>query len=59
MRAITCAENDLVVLPVLLYGTVDAALGVKKDLERIVRTLRVKFPGVLIRVRADSGYAKP
>ena len=59
MREITCAENDLVVLPVLLYGTADAAVGIKEDLERIVRALRAKFPGVLIRVCADSGYTKP
>jgi hypothetical protein len=59
VRAITCAENDLVVLPVLLHGTADPALGVDEDLKRIVRALREKFPGVLIRVRADSGYAKP
>lgn len=59
VRAITCAENDLVVLPVLLHGTADPALGLDDDLTRIVCALRAKFPGVLIRVRADSGYAKP
>lgn len=59
VRAITCAENDLVVLPVLLHGTADPALGLDDDLTRIVRALRAKFPGILIRVRADSGYAKP
>ena len=59
VRAITCAENDMVVLPALLYGTADPALGAGDDLKRIVQALREKFPGVLIRVRADSGYAKP
>jgi len=59
VSAITCAENDMVVLPALLYGTADPALGVAKDLQRVVVTLREKFPDVLIRVRADSGYAKP
>jgi len=59
VRAITCAENDLVVLPTLLYGTADPALGVGVDLRRIVHALREKFPDVLIRLRADSGYAKP
>lgn len=57
VRAITCAENDLVVLPALLYGTADPALGL--DLERIVRALRGKFPDVVIHARADSGHAKP
>ena len=59
VRVITCAENDLVVLPVLLYGTADPAMGVVADLERVVARLREKFPGVLIRVRADSGFARP
>jgi len=59
VRAITCAENDAVVLPVLLYGTADVALGLANDLERIVQALREKFPHVLIRVRADADYAKP
>lgn len=59
VRAITCAENDMVVLPVLLYGTADPALGVGIDLERIVGALREKFPQVVIHVRADAGYAKP
>jgi hypothetical protein len=59
VRAITCAENDLVVLPVLLHGTADPALGVARDLKRVVEALRQRFPHVLIRVRADSGYARP
>jgi hypothetical protein len=59
VRAVTCAENDAVVLPVLLYGTADVALGLGDDLQRIVRALREKFPDVLIRLRADGGYAKP
>jgi hypothetical protein len=59
VRAVTCAENDHVVLPTLLHGTADVALGFGDDLQRIVTALREKFPGVLIRLRADSGYAKP
>jgi len=59
VRAMTCAENDMVVLPVLLYGTADAALGAGVDLQRGVQALREKFPHVLIRLRAESGYAKP
>ena len=59
VRVITCAEIDVVVLPVLLYGTADPALGVGADLQRVVQALREKFPDVLIRLRADAGYAKP
>lgn len=59
VRVITCAENDLVVLPVLLYGTADPALGMVADLERLVTRLRQAFPEVLIRLRADSGFARP
>ena len=59
VRAITCAENDLVVMPALLYGTADPAVALNDELERIVTALREKFPDVLIRFRADSGYAKP
>lgn len=59
VRAITCAENDMVVLPVLLFGTADPTLGVGIDLKRIVRALRERFPQVVIHVRADSAYARP
>ena len=59
VRVITCAENDLVVFPVLLHGTADPALGVVADLERVVTRIRQQFPDVLIRFRADSGFARP
>lgn len=59
VRTITCAENDVVALPVLLYGTADVAVGLATDLDRIARALRSKFPDVRIHLRADSGYAKP
>ncbi|REJ92478.1 MAG: IS1380 family transposase [Planctomycetota bacterium] len=59
VRALTCAENDRVVWPALLYGTADPALGLERDLPRIVAALRARFPDVVIRLRADSGYAKP
>lgn len=59
VRVITCAENDMVVLPALLYGTADVALALSADLRRICDALRARFPGVLIRIRADSGYSKP
>jgi len=59
VRVITCAENDEVVMPTLLYGTAHAALGVDDDLRRVVAALRAKFPDTQIHVRADSGYAVP
>lgn len=59
VRVITCAENDLVVFPVLLHGTAHAALGAVQDVERVVARLRAVWPDVRIRVRADSGYAVP
>jgi DDE family transposase len=59
VRVITCAENDLVVFPVLLHGTAHPALGVLQDLTRVVARLRSVWPDVRIRVRADSGYAVP
>ncbi|HIC35170.1 MAG TPA: IS1380 family transposase [Gammaproteobacteria bacterium] len=59
IRAITCAENDMVVLPTLLYGTAPVALGAAADIRRIVHALRERFPDVPIHLRADSGYASP
>jgi len=59
VRVITCAENDLVVFPVLLHGTAHPALGVLQDLARVVARLRAVWPDVQIRVRADSGFAVP
>ena len=59
VRAITCAENDYVVLPVLLHGTAHAALGAHPDVARVVKALRAKFPNVRIHLHADSGYAVP
>ena len=43
-RAITCAENDLVVMLCLLFGTAHAALGSDDDLEYLVARLRDAFP---------------
>ena len=58
-RAITCAENDLVVMLCLLFGTAHAALGAADDLEYLVTRLRDAFPGVRISLRADSGFGVP
>ena len=58
-RAITCAENDLVVMLCLLFGTAHPALGAGDDLAYLVRRLREAFPGVRIVLRADSGFGVP
>lgn len=59
VRAITCAENDLVVFPVLLHGTAHPTLGADDDLTRVVTRLRQSWPDVRVHVRADSAYATP
>ncbi len=58
-RAITCAENDLVAMICLLFGTAHPALGADDDLEYLVGRLREAFPGVRIVLRADSGFGVP
>ena len=58
-RVITCAENDLVVMLCLLFGTAHAALGADDDLAYLVGRLRQAFPGARIVLRADSGFGVP
>lgn len=58
-RVITCAENDLVLFPVLMHGTARATLGAMDDVRRVVTRLREVWPDVLIHLRADSGFAGP
>jgi hypothetical protein len=58
-RAITCAQNDLVVMICLLHGTARPTLGADDDLEYLVRRLREAWPGVRIELRADSGFGVP
>jgi hypothetical protein len=58
-RVITCAENDLVVMVCLLFGTAHPALGAADDLKYLVGRLRDVFPGVRIVLRADSGLGVP
>jgi hypothetical protein len=58
-RAITCAENDLVVSVCLLYGTAHPALGAAEDVAYVVRRLRQVWPGVRIHLRGDSGFGVP
>lgn len=59
VRAVTCADNDMVVLPVLLYGTAPASLGAAEDLERVAIKLKARFHDIQIHIRADSGFAVP
>jgi len=58
-RAITCAENDLVVMICLLFGTASPTLGAAEDLQYLVARLRAVWPDVRITIRADSGFAAP
>jgi Transposase DDE domain group 1 len=59
VRVISCAENEQLTLPVLLYGTAPASLGADDDLGRVIEALRERYPDVAIHVRADSGFAVP
>jgi len=58
-RAITCAQNDLVVMVCLLHGSAHPALGADNDVEYLVRRLRAAWPGVRIELRGDSGFGVP
>ena len=58
-RAITCAENDLVLSVCLLHGTAHAALGAADDIEYVTRRLREAWPDVRIHLRGDSGFGVP
>jgi len=58
-RAITCAENDLVLDVSLLYGSAHPALGAAEDIAYVVGRLRAAWPGVKIHLRGDSGFAVP
>jgi hypothetical protein len=58
-RVITCAENDLVVMLCLLFGTAHATLGIEDDLAYLVERLRALWPDVQINLRGDSGFAVP
>jgi len=58
-RAITCAENDLVLSVCLLHGTAHPTLGAQDDLAYVVQRLRSAWPGVRIHLRGDSGFGTP
>jgi hypothetical protein len=59
VRVITCAENDAIVLPVLLHGTAPVALGAAEDLSRVINALHRRYPDLQLTVRADSGFMVP
>jgi hypothetical protein len=52
-------QTGQLITAVLRPGTAHASHGVVAILKRIVRTLRERWPGVAIEVRADSGFAIP
>jgi hypothetical protein len=58
-RAVTCAENDMVLMICLLHGTAHATLGAQDDLAYVVGRLRKVWPDVQIHVRGDSGFGTP
>jgi hypothetical protein len=58
-RAITCAENELVVSICLLHGTAHPTLGAQDDLAYIVKRLRRQWPDIKIHLRGDSGFGTP
>jgi hypothetical protein len=55
----TCAENDMVLLVGLRYGTCEASLGADNDLRYLAGRLRAAWPDVHIHVRGDSGLGVP
>src|SRR6516225_5078722 len=57
--AITCAENDMVLLVGLRYGTCPAYLGADNDLRYLMSRLRAVWPDVHVHVRGDSGFGVP
>ena len=52
-------ETDQLLTAVLRPGTVHASRGVVSVLKRLVWLLRTRWPGVMIELRADSGFAVP
>lgn len=52
-------ETNHLITAVLRPGTAHASHGVVAILKRIVQTMRARWPGVTLEVRADSGFAIP
>jgi len=52
-------DTDQLITAVLRPGNAHAGAGILAVLRRIVRHLRATFPGVVIAIRADAGFALP
>ena len=59
VRYVTCAENDMVVLPQLLFGDAHAKLGAVDQLHTIITRFHQRFPDTVIHIRADSAFGGP
>ena len=59
VRYVTCAENDMVVLPQLLFGDAIATLGAVEQLHTIITRFHQRFPETVIHIRADSAFGGP
>ena len=57
--AVSCAENDFVLLVGLRHGTCAAYLGADDDLRYLVGRLRAVWPDVHLHVRGDCGFGVP
>ena len=52
-------ETGHFITAILRPGTAHAGAGALAILKRLVRRLRARWPGVIIELRADAGFAKP
>lgn len=52
-------ETDQLITAVLRPGNVHASHGIVAILKRVVGTMRCRWPGIAISLRADSGFAIP
>ena len=53
---VTCGQH--IVAAVLRPANIDAAKGAKKELKRVVKQIRRRWPDVEIWIRADSGFCR-
>jgi hypothetical protein len=55
----SCAENDMIVLVGLRFGSCHASLGADNDLRYLVGRLREVWPDTHIHIRGDCGFGLP